>query len=405
MDSKKPINVEVIPSAPDLQDADKLFLSFSTTEYRKNIPEKDQRLHRLLELKMLCNLSQELSTRSQHLDLLDHLAEQAVKITHSEFSQILTWEPDGSFICQVNSRLQPADQSNPPYLAPIASWLHYLQVINQKKPVILKQDAPDISEDERRAMGLDTVEELWMLPLWAGSEKIGLLILGSNPSHKKDMRRCDRLGQMTPIADQATIGIQRKRIQQNLEKSFVEIILALAENIEVDARSSHRHEYHTSTIVTTIATSFGFSTAEIQALQWAGLLHDIGKMQIPEELLQKPGPLTSDEWQIMRKHPVFGAEMLSSISLLKDVVPIIKYHHEKYNGSGYPFGLKGEEIPIGARILSVADAYSVMVGGRVYCKPRSQKEAVEELVRCSGKHFDPIIVNKFIELIDSGLIY
>lgn len=409
MESKKPVNVVAMPtSTPFLLEAEKLFSSLSTTEdwRERDCSGEDHRLRRLLELKMLCNLSKELSLKTQNLNLLDHLAEQAVKVTLSQFSQILTWEPDGSFICQVSFDARPADQQAvAPYRVPINSWLHYLQIINQNKPTILKRDDPNISEDERKALRLDIVDELWLLPLWAGSEKIGLFVLGDDSKARAGRQNYDRLGQMTPIADQATIGIQRKRIQKNLEKSFVEIILALAENIEVDAHSSNRHEHHTSVIVTTIASSLGFPPSEVQSLQWAGLLHDIGKMQIPEDLLQKPGPLTEDEWEIMREHPVIGADMLSTISLLKDVVPVIKHHHEKYDGSGYPLGLKGEAIPIGARILTVADAYSVIVGGRVYREPRSQQDAVKELQRCSGKHFDPCIVEKFVELINAGLIY
>ena len=406
MKSKKPVNVEATPSVPLLMEAEKLFSSLAIGENLggKNSSGKDHRLRRLIELKMLCNLSKELSLKTQNINLLDHLAEQAVKITHSEFSQILTWEADGSFVCQVSFYSQPLDQlTTVPYRAPIDSWLHYLQIINQKKPVTLTRDNPNITEDERWALRLNIVDELWLVPLWAGSEKIGLFILGNN--HNNSQPAYDRMGQMTPIIDQATIGIQRKKIQLNLEKSFVEIILALAENIEVDACSSYQHEQHTSKIVTTIARALDFPASEIQSLQWAGLLHDIGKMQIPEELLQKPGPLTAEEWQIMRKHPVLGAEMLSTISLLKDVIPVIQHHHEKFDGSGYPLGLKGEEIPIGARILAVADAYSVIVGGRVYREPRSQHDAIEELKRCSGTHFDPYIIGKFVELINAGLIY
>ena len=408
VESQKPVNMEHTLSTSYLLEMEKLFSSLSTTKHwiEKNRSGEENRLRRLLELKMLCNLSQELSLKTQNVHLLDHLAEQIVNITHAEFSQILTWEADGSFICQASFSAHPSDQQAvTPYRAPVNSWLHYLQVINQKKLTILKRNDPCISTDERQALQLDRVDELWLLPLWAGFEKIGLFVLGDDTGSRVGRQNCDRLGQMTPIADQATIGIQRKRIQQNLEKSFVEIIQALAENIEVDARYSNRHEHQTALIVTTIASSLGFPPSEVQTLQWAGLLHDIGKMQIPEDLLQKPGPLTAEEWEIMREHPVIGAEMLSNISLLQDVVPVIKHHHEKYDGSGYPFGLKGEEIPIGARILAIADAYSVIVGGRVYREPRSQQEAIKELQRCSGTHFDPFIVGKFIELVDAGLIY
>ena len=132
------------------------------------------------------------------------------------------------------------------------------------------------------------------------------------------------------------------------------------------------------------------------------LLHDIGKIFTPKEILFKPGPLSEDEWVIMRRHPVDGAEVLEQIAGLKEMAKIVRYHQEAYDGSGYPEGLKGEAIPVGARISTVVDAFDAMVTDRPYRKGRSVPQAIAELKRQAGKQFDPKIVEALVELYDEG---
>jgi putative nucleotidyltransferase with HDIG domain len=147
------------------------------------------------------------------------------------------------------------------------------------------------------------------------------------------------------------------------------------------------------------------SSEQLQALHWAGLLHDIGKMEIPEEILCKPGPLTAQEWELIRRHPLAGAEILQPVAKLQTASEIIRAHHERYDGSGYPYGLVGDAIPLEARVLTVADAYSVMIRGRVYRSAFTQAEAVAELKRCSGSDFDPQVVAALLDLIDQGTVF
>ncbi len=136
-------------------------------------------------------------------------------------------------------------------------------------------------------------------------------------------------------------------------------------------------------------------------LLWiAGMLHDLGKIEIPREVLVKTGPLTSGEWELMRKHPELALNMLEVVNASDRLIPIIKYHHERYDGSGYPDGLQGEEIPPGARILTIADAYDAMCTDRPYRPALSHTRAVEELKNIAGTHFDPDFVDIFINVIN-----
>lgn len=367
-----------------------------------NHQENDlRRMRRLVELKMLCNLSKELSTSDPQDALLDRLACHAVELTNTRFGKILSRDIDGAFICQAHYDTTAGNVRNT--AVPTPSWPHYLHVMRSKTPLQIHRCDPSISPVALQALGLDQVTELWALPLWAGSEPVGLFVLGEQSTPRDNsITSADRVGLMTNIADQTTIGLQRKKLNESLEKSFIEIILALAETIEVGDSTPMRHSNQTSRVANAIAHRSSMSEEEIKAVRWAGLLHDIGKVQIPEEILRKPGPLNNTEWEIMKQHPIIGAELLAPVSRFRDAIPMIETHHEKFNGTGYPFGLKGEQIPLGGRVLAVADAYSAMLCGRVYCQPFSLHQTIVELNRCKGTHFDPAVVDILISLIEEG---
>jgi HD-GYP domain-containing protein (c-di-GMP phosphodiesterase class II) len=144
------------------------------------------------------------------------------------------------------------------------------------------------------------------------------------------------------------------------------------------------------------ARTLGCSDEEVRSICWATLLHDLGKICIPRAVLNKQGPLSPDEWRIMKLHPGIGGRLVPLHDNLKNLRDLIKSHHEKFNGTGYPCGLAGDMIPMGARILAVVDAYGAMTGERVYRKPVTHAEAVEEIQRCSGTHFDPRVVQAFL---------
>jgi ribonuclease P protein subunit RPR2 len=131
---------------------------------------------------------------------------------------------------------------------------------------------------------------------------------------------------------------------------------------------------------------------ELQVLEYGALLHDIGKIAVPDAILQKNGPLTDDEWSVMRQHPCLGYEILYGIAFLSDALPIVLHHHERFDGTGYPDGLKGENVPLGARIFSVADAFDAMTADRHYRQALSLDQAMSELHDNSGTQFDPEVI-------------
>ncbi len=182
------------------------------------------------------------------------------------------------------------------------------------------------------------------------------------------------------------------------DKSTVQAVTALAAAIDAKDRYTEGHSRHVSALAVMLAKAYGCTPDEIDAVQTGGLLHDIGKIAIPEDILNKAGPLTDGEWALMRSHTDVGARILAPISALRDVVPVVLHHHERWDGLGYPRRLSGEDIPLGARIVAVCDAYDTMVSDRPYRGGLGRREAVARLEAAAGTQFDPCLVPLFARL-------
>ncbi len=180
------------------------------------------------------------------------------------------------------------------------------------------------------------------------------------------------------------------------DEVWIQLYINLSRYIDTRVCSCGRHSTQVAQWVRSTARVLEVQEDEVMSIYWAALLHDIGKIGVPDNVLMKNGPLTEEEWAVMKMHPTIGANMVKSLKRIQHIAPYIYSHQEKYDGSGYPQGLQGEEIPIGGRILAVVDAYEAMTHGRVYRKARSHEEAVAELRLAEGKQFDPAVVEGFL---------
>jgi putative nucleotidyltransferase with HDIG domain len=188
-----------------------------------------------------------------------------------------------------------------------------------------------------------------------------------------------------------------KRHVEEMANLHLRTIEALALAIEAKDHTTHDHLQRVRVYAIEVAKELGLSGAEMEALQAAALLHDIGKLAVPEHIISKPGRLTPEEFEKMKIHPVVGAEILERVRFPYPVVPIVRAHHEKWDGSGYPFGLKGQEIPVGARILSAVDYMDALASDRQYRRALPLEEAVRRLAAESGKSFDPQVVEVLLK--------
>ena len=209
----------------------------------------------------------------------------------------------------------------------------------------------------------------------------------------------------------ATFSIQQRRMEkQQREIEAVkrqvqmgnETIFAIANSVEARDKSTGRHSYRVAEYSVMIAQELGFNEEQQEQIRKTGLLHDIGKIGVPDNILNKTTKLTDEEYEIIKRHTIIGSEILKGLTLISRFDEGAKYHHERYDGSGYPFGLKGEEIPLNARIIGIADAFDAMTANRIYRKRLDMEVVKDELRHWSGSQFDPGLVDVMLDLIESG---
>jgi HD-GYP domain-containing protein (c-di-GMP phosphodiesterase class II) len=203
---------------------------------------------------------------------------------------------------------------------------------------------------------------------------------------------------LSVFSEQVVTAMKNLQLHQEHEKIILGSIASIGNLLKKQALSGLTHPPAYMEIVALLGDYLKVSSDGIKQLEYASLLHDIGIIDVPFDILSKRGGLSSREFQVVRQHTAHSVALVSSVEFLKPVLPIILYHHEKYDGSGYPSGLKKEQIPLGARVLSVVDAFEAMVQGRPYRSSLSIDAALDELVKNRGTQFDPKIVDAFLKL-------
>lgn len=187
-----------------------------------------------------------------------------------------------------------------------------------------------------------------------------------------------------------------------VETSFQQTAAALAQALDARDRLTALHSNRTSELAYRIGVRMGLSQDDLRTLSLAATLHDIGKIGVPEHILTKPGPLTPEEWTVMRSHPIISASILQPVAGMAEVTRLVRYHHERWDGRGYPDGLKGTEIPLGSRIIALADTVEAMSARRHYRHPLPAAVILQEVVRSTGTQFDPDVVQAGLPEVESA---
>ncbi|MDX6403273.1 MAG: cyclic di-GMP phosphodiesterase [Blastocatellia bacterium] len=195
------------------------------------------------------------------------------------------------------------------------------------------------------------------------------------------------------LVDQRTAELDQAL--DSLENAYRSTLRALTAALETRDAETHGHSERVVTFSLRLGREYGLTSAQMKALEFGSLLHDIGKIGVPDAILRKPAKLTDEEWVLMREHPMHGQQILRDIKFLEGAAKVVAQHHEKWDGSGYPLGVKAEEIDICARIFSVADAFDAITSDRVYRQGRPYEAAKQELNEWSGRQFDPKVVEAF----------
>ena len=194
-----------------------------------------------------------------------------------------------------------------------------------------------------------------------------------------------------------------RRLYRQQQRSICQSLLALANALDAKDAYTRGHSERVAALGRRIAAALGLDADQIDAVGEAGLLHDIGKIGVPEPTLQKPGPLTAEEWHAMRRHPLVGAQIVAPFEFFARSAPLIRHHHERWDGSGYPDGLAGVAIPLGARILAVADVFDALTSRRPYRAAMPRDAGLAVLLDEAGRTLDPHVVRTCVGLLRRGL--
>lgn len=269
------------------------------------------------------------------------------------------------------------------------------KITNSSEPVIYKDvnSSVLVKKINSEKAEKDKIKELLMVPLRIKGKNIGLITIGSIDGFSPRQIRL-----LTSITNNAAIAIENARLYDLSKKYFIRTVNALVAAIEAKDKYTQGHSYRVSKLAVMLAEKMGLTREQIDEIRVAGILHDIGKIGIPDAILNKPSKLTEEEFAQIRKHPLISNKILEPVGLPSKTMNAITWHHERWDGRGYPFGIMGDELSIEAQIISVADALDAMTSNRAYRKAMTEEEAIKEIVKCKDTQFSPKVVEVLLDL-------
>ena len=266
-------------------------------------------------------------------------------------------------------------------------------VVKNKKPLYIEDLESDKYFTKIKIIHRQ-IKQLFIIPIIVEGNVIGVINLENTSLTSETIEL------LKSFSEGAAVAINNAHLYQKIQESYFEIVKALAQAIEAKDPYTHGHSARVVEYATLIAQKLNLQEEEKEQLKYAAMLHDIGKIGVSGLILNAPRILTNEEYDEIKKHPSIGENIIQHVTLLQPIKLLIRYHHEWYNGKGYPDGLSGENIPLGARILAVADVYDAMKSDRPYRKALTEETAIQELRRGNGTQFDPKIVEIFLEILE-----
>ncbi len=365
-----------------------------TLAQQASIAIKNARLYQDLNRKILeLNTLHEVGKSMSMVLDLERLLEMIIDMTSRVMggvktsSLILMDEESGQLQVKVHKGIKPDAP-----LKPIAVGEGIAGKVFQKgEPMVINnraEESPDGDGVNRSSL---------CVPLKVKDHPIGVLSVSDKLSGESFDE--NDLSMLMTLASQIAITVNNAQLYEDLEASYLSAVRALANSLDAKDAYTRGHSERVALYSLEIGRVMNLDPEHLKTLHIGALLHDIGKIGISETIIQKTTRLTEDEYQLIKTHPVRGASIIEPAKFLKEKVPLIKYHHERFDGKGYPEGLKGEAIPLLARIICVADSYDAMTSKRAYRDTLDKDAATQELLKCSGTQFDPKVVAAFLEVI------
>lgn len=241
-----------------------------------------------------------------------------------------------------------------------------------------------------------------ILPLTAQGGVIGILA-ADRPQGSATVTGADR-DYLEVFANQVALAIENARMYRDLKESFLSTVKSLAQALEAKDSYTRGHSERVTTYAVRLATRLKMAEKEVDMLKRLGMLHDVGKIAIDRQILNKPSQLSSEDRELVRQHPSWGQSIIQPLKLSQAEISIVRHHHERWDGLGYPDGLSGEGIPLPARVISVADSFDAMTSDRPYRNAMGLRDALAELERGSGNQFDPQVAEAFVALVREGFL-
>lgn len=357
------------------------------------------------QLRALMSVGQVINSSLGLRRVLEEVMDSLISLMRAERGFLMLREPNGELVVRIARGIAHVNLNEEAFKV---SRTVVRRVVETNAPVLTTNAQADPRFDGQMSIAAFQLRSILCVPLKLKAEMIGVLYV-DNRAHAGIFKEND-LELISAFADQAAVAIDSARLFEDLQESHRELERAYQATLEgwvraLDLRDKET-EGHTQrvTILThRLARSMGVSDAELVHMTRGALLHDIGKMAIPDGILLKPGQLTEEERKLIQKHPVYAYEMLSPIDFLVPAIDIPYCHHEKWDGTGYPRGLRQDEIPFAARIFPIIDVWDALTSDRPYRKAMAHDEVRKLIQADSGKHFDPLVVEAFLDLKDLSI--
>jgi len=278
--------------------------------------------------------------------------------------------------------------------------------ISQKLPQLGPDESTPV-EDESGPQAIRMYENeekgTLFVPMVAKEKLVGGIELGLTDRGKRVGPQQQKV--LYALASQAAIFIENARLEREIRSMFLNIIVSMAGAVDAKDAYTHGHSLRVARIALILGGMIEMPREKMEPLLLSAILHDVGKIATPDKILKKPAKLNKEEYEEMKQHPVAGSRMLSHIHALDEVIPGIRHHHEHWDGSGYPEGFKGEEIPLMGRIILIGDTFDAMTTDRIYRKAMPVQKALEEMGAWAGKQFDPNLVEVIQEAYRQGVLH